>query len=74
MTMRMSGCLISESYKTVKVTITVTSKEDGNGSNVVWTVEFEKTRHDIEDPHFIIDTLTDVLINYLKETDENLLL
>ncbi|KFK44467.1 hypothetical protein AALP_AA1G260100 [Arabis alpina] len=74
MTMRMSGCLISKIYKTVKVTITVTPKEDKNRSKVVWTVESEKIRHDIKDPHFIIKTLIDVLINYLKETDGNLLL
>ncbi|KAJ4872456.1 Uncharacterized protein Rs2_45882 [Raphanus sativus] len=74
LTMRMSGCLISESYKTVKATITVSPKEDGEGSCVAWKVEFEKIRHDIEDPHLIIDTLIDVLVNYLKETDGNLLL
>lgn len=74
LTMRMSGCLISESYKAVKATITVSPKEDGEGSCVAWKVEFEKIRHDIEDPHLIIDTLIDVLVNYLKETDGNLLL
>ncbi|XP_024008025.1 uncharacterized protein At1g24000-like [Eutrema salsugineum] len=68
-TLSMSGNLISDSYKTFKATITVTPKEDEpDGGQVVWTVEFEKTRHDIEDPVWIID----ILINYLKETDENL--
>ncbi|RID53577.1 hypothetical protein BRARA_G00961 [Brassica rapa] len=68
-TLSLSGNLVSDSYKTFKATITVTPAEDeGNGSRVVWTVEFEKIRHDIEDPMWIID----ILINYLKETDENL--
>ncbi|CAH8383019.1 unnamed protein product [Eruca vesicaria subsp. sativa] len=74
LTMRMSGCLISEIYKTVKATITVSPKEDGDGSRVAWKVEFEKIGYDMEDPHLIIDTLVDVLVNYLKETDGNLLL
>ncbi|CAA7036078.1 unnamed protein product [Microthlaspi erraticum] len=67
-TMVMSGCLISESYKTVKAIVTVTPKKHGSGGNVVWTVEFEKIRRDIKEPHFIIETL----INYLKETDQDL--
>ncbi|XP_010460170.1 PREDICTED: uncharacterized protein At1g24000-like [Camelina sativa] len=33
-TIKMSGCLISEKYKSVKATITVTPKEDGDGSQV----------------------------------------
>ncbi|CAN8304317.1 unnamed protein product [Cochlearia groenlandica] len=65
-TVGMSGCLISQSYKSVKVTITVNAK--GKGSHVAWTVEFEKIRRDIEEPRFISDTL----VNYLKETDHNL--
>ncbi|KAG2320911.1 hypothetical protein Bca52824_014124 [Brassica carinata] len=65
----LSGNLVSDSYKTFKATITVTPKDDeAGGSCVVWTVEFEKIRHDVEDPMWIID----ILINYLKETDENL--
>ncbi|CAF1976975.1 hypothetical protein HID58_075560 [Brassica napus] len=68
-TLSLSGNLVSDSYKRFKATITVTPAEDeDNGSRVVWTVEFEKIRHDIEDPMWIID----ILINYLKETDENL--
>ncbi|CAH8356879.1 unnamed protein product [Eruca vesicaria subsp. sativa] len=68
-TLSLSGNLVSDSFKTFKATIMVTPKEDeGNGSRVVWTVEFEKIRHDVEDPVWIID----ILINYLKETDEEL--
>ncbi|CAA7036079.1 unnamed protein product [Microthlaspi erraticum] len=66
----MSGNLISDSYKTFKATIAVTPKKDeADGSHVVWTVEFEKIRRDVEDPVWIIS----ILINYLKETDENLI-
>lgn len=65
----MCGNLVSDSYSTFKATITVTPKEDEtDGSRVVWTVEYEKIRHDIGDPMWIID----ILINYLKETDEYL--
>ncbi|KAF8085377.1 hypothetical protein N665_0668s0011 [Sinapis alba] len=65
----LSGNLVSDSYKTFKATITVSPKDDeAGGSCVVWTVEFEKFHHDVEDPVWIID----ILINYLKETDENL--
>lgn len=59
----MSGNLVSDSYKKFKATITVTPKADG--SRVLWAVEFEKIRHDVEDPVWIIDSL----INYLKEID-----
>ncbi|XP_010498910.1 PREDICTED: uncharacterized protein At1g24000-like [Camelina sativa] len=68
-TIKMSDRLISEKYKSVKATITVTPREDGDGSQVVWTIECSKISSDIDDPQFIIDTL----VNFLKETDENLL-
>ncbi|CAH2033761.1 unnamed protein product [Thlaspi arvense] len=73
MTVKMSGCLISKSYKTVKATVTVTPNRNGNGSNVVWSVEFEKLRIGIDDPHSIIDAISNALTNYLMETDGNLL-
>lgn len=65
-TLSMSGNLVSDSYKKFKATITVTPKAyEADGSRVLWTVEFEKIRHDVEDPVWIIDSL----INYLKEID-----
>ncbi|CAH2033762.1 unnamed protein product [Thlaspi arvense] len=68
-TLSLSGNLVSDSYDMFKATITVTPREDdADGGHVLWTVEFEKTRHDVEDPVWIID----ILISYLKETDENL--
>ncbi|KAG2303718.1 hypothetical protein Bca4012_062476 [Brassica carinata] len=65
-TLSMSGNLVSDSYKKFKATITVTPKAfEADGSRVLWAVEFEKIRHDVEDPVWIIDSL----INYLKEID-----
>lgn len=62
----MSGNLVSDSYKKFKANITVTPKAyEADGSRVLWAVEFEKIRHDVEDPVWIIDSL----INYLKEID-----
>ncbi|ESQ34355.1 hypothetical protein EUTSA_v10009521mg [Eutrema salsugineum] len=48
-TFRISDCLTSDCYKTVIAPITVTPKEDGDGSRVIWTVVFEKIRHGIDD-------------------------
>ncbi|KAG2311006.1 hypothetical protein Bca52824_022563 [Brassica carinata] len=65
-TLSMSRNLVTDSYKKFKATMTVTPKAyEADGSCVLWTVEFEKIRHDVEDPVWIIDSL----INYLKVID-----
>ncbi|ESQ34393.1 hypothetical protein EUTSA_v10009502mg [Eutrema salsugineum] len=68
-TMKMKGVQKSKRYKTLKGTITVTPKERGNGSRVVWTVRFEKVSDGTEDPHFFVDEAP----KYFKEIDDHLL-
>jgi len=67
--MKMSGTEIQKHFKTLKGTIAITSIEDGDGSHVVWTFDFEKVHKDIDDSHSIIDET----VKYLKELDEVLL-
>ncbi|EOA36287.1 hypothetical protein CARUB_v10010538mg [Capsella rubella] len=56
-----------EYYKTFKGTITVTPKD--GGSLLKWSGEFEKTAHEIDDPHVI----KDFAVKNFKEIDEYLL-
>ncbi|CAA7036086.1 unnamed protein product [Microthlaspi erraticum] len=60
---------ISKSFKTLKVTVTVTPKEEGNGSHVMCTVEFEKINEDIEVPQYLLDAAHKIFI----EMDDDLL-
>ncbi|KAG7598124.1 Bet v I/Major latex protein [Arabidopsis suecica] len=52
---KISSVDISKCYKKLEGIITVTPMNKG-GSHVIWSVEYEKTRPEIEDPHSIIDT------------------
>ncbi|AEE30466.1 Bet v I/Major latex protein [Arabidopsis suecica] len=56
-----------EYYKTFKGTITVIPKD--GGSLLKWSGEFEKTAHEIDDPHVI----KDFAVKNFKEIDEYLL-
>ncbi|KAJ4881419.1 hypothetical protein Bca4012_056067 [Brassica carinata] len=67
MTYSIIGGEMLEYYKTFKGTITVTPK--GGGSILKWSAEFEKTGHEIEDPHVI----KDFAVKNFKEIDEYLL-
>ncbi|CAA7036089.1 unnamed protein product [Microthlaspi erraticum] len=62
------GGELMEYYKTFKATITVTPKKDG-GSILKWSGEFEKTSHEIPDPHAI----KDFAVKNFQEIDEYLL-
>ncbi|XP_010498911.1 PREDICTED: uncharacterized protein At1g24010-like [Camelina sativa] len=55
-------------FKTLEGTMTVIVKEDGNGAHGVWTVDYEKTRGDLDDPRFITNTC----VKFFKVMDENL--
>lgn len=61
------GGELMEYYKTFKATITVTPKD--GGSILKWSGEFEKTGHEIPDPHAI----KDFAVKNFKEIDEYLL-
>lgn len=56
-------------FKQLEGTMTVIAKEGGKGAEGVWTVEYEKTRSELDVPHFIIDTC----VKFFKVMDENLL-
>lgn len=55
-------------FKKLEGTMTVIAKEDGDGADAVWTVDYEKTLETMDDPHFIIDTC----VKFFKVMDENL--
>lgn len=52
-----SSNLLLTKYKKLKVTTTITPKEDYNkGSHVKWTIDAEKISGHIQDPDLFIDT------------------
>lgn len=67
MTYSIIGGEMLEYYKTFKGTITVTPKD--GGSLLKWSGEFEKTGHEVADPHVI----KDFAVKNFKEIDEYLL-
>ncbi|CAH2033765.1 unnamed protein product, partial [Thlaspi arvense] len=56
-------------YRKLEGTMTVTHVEDNDRDRATLTVEYEKTRPDIEDPKSIMDTIVD----FFKELDKYLL-
>lgn len=50
-------------YKSFKGHIVVSPKEDGSGSSVKWSCEFEKASEEVPDPHVIKDF---VVKNFLE--------
>ncbi|CAA7036080.1 unnamed protein product [Microthlaspi erraticum] len=60
---------ILQAFKTLRGTITVTPKEEGDGSHVMWTVEYEKLYEEIEDPQYLVD----VAHKNFTELDDDLL-
>ncbi|CAH2033769.1 unnamed protein product [Thlaspi arvense] len=67
MTYSIIGGEMLEYYKTFKGTITITPKD--GGSILKWSAEFEKSGHEIDDPHVI----KDFAVKNFKEIDEYLL-
>ncbi|CAA7036084.1 unnamed protein product [Microthlaspi erraticum] len=60
---------ISESFKTPRGTVTVTPKEEGDGSHVMCTVKFEKINEYIEVPQYLLDAAHKIF----TEMDDDLL-
>lgn len=56
-----SSHLLMTKYKKLKVTTTITPKEDyNNGSHVKWSIEAEKISDHIQDPDLFLDTAVSI--------------